>query len=158
MDGKIIATVEISKGSRNKYEINHKTKELVLDRVLNNSVKYPENYGFINNTLAKDGDPLDVLILSHEPLIPTAQVMIEPIGLLEMIDNGKEDHKIIAVIKGDSYTEIFLDSESFCHSSLISLRVTLTDFFKTYKNNKVKVGKMLNKTAALQLIKESKII
>lgn len=92
-----MAIIEISKGSKKKYELDKETGAIVLDRVLFTSMQYPANYGFIPKTLSDDGDPLDVLVLCSEIIDPLAMVRCHPIGMVTMIDDGKEDEKIIAV-------------------------------------------------------------
>ena len=92
-----IAVIEIPKGSKQKYELDKKTGLLRLDRILYTSTHYPANYGFIPHTLADDGDPLDVLVLCSESLLPLSLVKVYPIGVITMNDNGKNDEKIIAI-------------------------------------------------------------
>lgn len=92
-----IAVIEIPKGSKQKYELDKKTGLLILDRILYTSTHYPANYGFIPHTLAEDGDPLDVLVLCSESLLPLSLVKVYPIGVITMNDNGKNDEKIIAI-------------------------------------------------------------
>ena len=89
--------IEIPKGSSIKYELDKQTGLLKLDRVLYSAVYYPANYGFIPQTLAEDDDPLDVLVLCQEPVAPLTLVRSRPIGLMTMIDTGKQDHKMLAV-------------------------------------------------------------
>ncbi|MDD5923279.1 MAG: inorganic diphosphatase [Clostridia bacterium] len=105
-----IACIEIPKGSKSKYEIDKQTGLLVLDRVLHTSTHYPANYGFIPRTYADDLDPLDVLVLSSEKMYPLTLVKCYPIGMITMIDNEKNDEKIIAIPVNDptynSYKEI----------------------------------------------------
>jgi len=91
------AVVEITKGSKMKYELDKETGLLMLDRILYTSTHYPANYGFIPRTLADDGDPMDVLILSSEPLLPMSLVRCYPIGVITMNDNGAMDEKVIAI-------------------------------------------------------------
>ena len=90
------AIIEIPNGSRNKFEI--KDGKIKLDRVLYSSMSYPAEYGFIDNTLAKDGDPLDILVIGSEPSYPGCIIPAKVIGALKMLDNGKEDYKIISVV------------------------------------------------------------
>lgn len=92
-----LAVVEISRGSKNKYELDKKSGMLILDRILYTSTHYPANYGFIPKTLSDDGDPLDVLVLCNEPIDPMVLVPCYPIGVITMVDNGKNDEKIIAI-------------------------------------------------------------
>ncbi|MBR2480880.1 MAG: inorganic diphosphatase, partial [Clostridia bacterium] len=96
-----LAVIEIPKGSKNKYELDKETGCLILDRVLFTSTHYPANYGFIPRTFAEDLDPLDVLVLSSEVIVPLALCRCYPIGMISMTDNGFEDTKIIAIPFGD---------------------------------------------------------
>ena len=91
------AVIEISKGSSCKYELDKETGMLRLDRVLYTATHYPANYGFIPRTYADDGDPLDVLVLCSEQIVPMTLVQVYPIGAIRMIDGGKQDDKIIAL-------------------------------------------------------------
>ncbi len=105
-----IAVIEISKGSKNKYELDKDTGLLSLDRILYTSTHYPASYGFIPRTYAEDGDPLDVLVLCSESILPLTIVQCYPIGAISMLDSGDADEKIIAVPYQDpnyhSYTDI----------------------------------------------------
>src|ERR1700720_3502621 len=89
--------VEIPMGSNVKYELDKKTGLLKVDRILYSAVYYPANYGFIPQTLAEDGDPLDILVLCQEAVAPLTIMHARAIGLMTMIDGGKKDHKILAV-------------------------------------------------------------
>lgn len=93
--------VEIPKGSRNKYEIDHETGRIYLDRMLFTATRYPADYGYIPETLAEDGDALDALALVSEPTFPGCWVRVKPIGLFVMEDQGKEDLKILGIPTGD---------------------------------------------------------
>lgn len=95
------AVIEISKGSKMKYELDKETGMLKLDRVLHTSTHYPANYGFIPKTYAEDNDPLDVLVLCSEKIEPMALVHCYPIGVISMVDSGAPDDKIIAIPFGD---------------------------------------------------------
>ena len=95
------AVIEITKGGKMKYELDKETGLLVLDRVLYTSTHYPANYGFIPRTLADDGDPMDVLVLSSESLLPLSLVRCYPIGVIIMNDNGSTDEKVIAIPYSD---------------------------------------------------------
>ena len=92
-----LAVIEISKGSKRKYELDKETGMIILDRILYTSTHYPTNYGFIPRTYAEDGDPLDVLILCSEPIEPHVLVRAYPIGVITMVDNEEADEKIIAI-------------------------------------------------------------
>src|SRR4051794_23713667 len=89
--------IEVPKGSKVKYELDKKSGLIRVDRVLFSSVHYPANYGFIPRTVSEDGDPLDVLVLGQESIVPLAVVQANPIGVMRMRDQGGQDHKIIAV-------------------------------------------------------------
>ena len=94
---KFIAVIEISKGKKNKYELDKETGLLKLDRVLYTSMHYPANYGFIPKTYAEDKDPLDVLVLCSESILPMTIVECYPVGILYMVDGDEKDEKIVAV-------------------------------------------------------------
>lgn len=102
----ITAVVEMPKGTRYKYEFSS-YGDLTLDRVI--SIPIPSNYGFIPGTLAQDGDPLDVFIVTHGQLIPGTEVQIEPIGGFFCNDSGKQDDKILAVIVGEGISDTTKD-------------------------------------------------
>lgn len=125
-----LAVIEISKGSKNKYEMDKETGLLILDRVLYTSTHYPANYGFIPLTYSDDLDPLDVLVLSSEVIRPLALCRCYPIGMITMIDDGYMDTKIIAIPFRDpswnSYTDI---SELPPH-----ILDEISHFFTVYKN------------------------
>ena len=104
-----LCVIEIPKGSRKKYELDKETGILILDRILHTSTHYPANYGFIPRTYAQDGDPLDVLVLCTEGIMPMTVVECYPIGVIKMIDDGAVDEKIIAVCENDPYHNSFRD-------------------------------------------------
>lgn len=123
------AVVEIQKGSKTKYELDKDTGMLVLDRILSTSTHYPANYGFIPRTYGDDNDPLDVLILCSEPIVPMTLVRCYPIGVFYMIDNGRKDSKVIAIPFSDPSYNGYKDvSELPKHISL-----EMTHFFSVYK-------------------------
>jgi inorganic pyrophosphatase len=97
----VLAFIEIPRGSRNKYEYDERTGRFLLDRVLYSSVHYPTDYGFIVETLAGDGDPLDVLVLVQEPTFPGCLIPARPLGGLDMHDEKGSDFKVLAVPVGD---------------------------------------------------------
>ena len=125
-----IAVVEITKGSKKKYELDKPTGMLILDRVLYTATHYPMNYGFIPRTFADDGDPLDVLILCSESIDPLTLVRCYPIGVMRMEDGGMRDEKIIAIPFGDpTYTPYRDISELPRH-----IFDELCHFFSVYKD------------------------
>ncbi|MFV0432692.1 MAG: inorganic diphosphatase [Leucobacter sp.] len=95
------AVIEIPRGSRNKYEIDHATGRIYLDRYLFTGMEYPTDYGFVEDTLGLDGDPVDVLVLLHWPVFPGVCVKVRPVGQLNMEDDGGIDTKVLAVPDGD---------------------------------------------------------
>ena len=116
-------------GAENKYEIDHTTGTIRLDRVLFSSVHYPADYGFIHNTKGSDGDPLDVLILVEEPTFPGCRVQIRPIGVLIMRDEKGVDEKILGVPLADPRFDGIEDISQVQKHWLIELE----NFFGTYK-------------------------
>ena len=124
-----IAVIEITKGSKKKYELDKATGFIILDRILYTSTHYPANYGLIPRTYADDGDPLDVLVLCSEELEPLPLVRCYPIGMIKMIDNGRDDEKIIAIPFNDPTYNVYHDiSELPPH-----IFDEMTHFFKVYK-------------------------
>jgi len=97
----VTMVVEIPKGSRNKYEMDHETGEIFLDRMLFTATRYPADYGFIPDTLADDGDPLDIMALVTEPTFPGCRLRVRPIGVFLMEDQGHADHKVLRALLGD---------------------------------------------------------
>ncbi len=125
----INVVVEIPQGSRNKYEYDKNLNVFRLDRALHSPIYYPGDYGFVPQTLAEDDDPLDVLILVIQPTFPGCIVVVRPIGILKMIDDGKPDDKILAVPMGEpAYHDVYTQSQIFPPT----LR-TISHFFETYK-------------------------
>lgn len=104
-----VTVIEISKGCKNKYELDKETGMLKLDRVLYTATHYPANYGFIPRTYAGDNDPLDVLVLCQENIIPLTLVECYPIGLMKMIDDEAVDEKVIAIAKEDPFYNGYKD-------------------------------------------------
>lgn len=94
-------TIEIPKGQRNKYEVDHETGRVRLDRYLYTSMAYPTDYGFIEDTLGEDGDPLDALVLLPEPVFPGVIVESRPVGMFRMVDEHGGDDKVLCVPAGD---------------------------------------------------------
>lgn len=104
---KFVSVIEIPKGSKVKYELDKTTGLLKMDRILYTSTHYPANYGFIPRTFAEDGDPLDVLVLCSETLVPMSLVECYPIGVISMMDNGAADEKIIAIPANDPTYNVY---------------------------------------------------
>ena len=95
--------VEIPKGSRNKYELDHQTGRIRLDRMLFSPVHYPQDYGFVPDTLAEDGDPLDALVLLGEPTFPGCLIETRVVGMLRMADDKGKDEKLLVVPLSDPH-------------------------------------------------------
>jgi len=121
--------VEIPRGSRNKYEYDHERHAITLDRVLYSSVHYPTDYGFVPETRAADGDPLDVLVIVEEPTFPGCHVLIRPIGVLLMRDEAGIDEKILGVPMADPRFEGIRKLEDLGPHWLREIE----NFFNTYK-------------------------
>jgi len=122
--------VEIPKGSRNKYEMDHESGHIFLDRMLFTATRYPADYGFIPETLAEDDDPLDALALVSEPTFPGCRVRIRPIGLFLMEDQGDPDHKVLGVPIGDPLWDDVVDLDGVPGHLLKELE----HFFTVYKD------------------------
>jgi inorganic pyrophosphatase len=148
------AVIEIPKGSSNKYELDKKCGMLRLDRVLSSAVYYPANYGFIPQTLAEDGDPLDVLVFSSEQIPGMCLCDARAIGVMTMIDDGEPDHKVVAVlIKDPEFTEYHRASDFPKHTFKMLKR-----FFEDYKQlegKSVEVDEILPAEAADAIIEDS---
>lgn len=122
--------IEIPKMSRVKYELDKETGLIHVDRILYSPMHYPANYGFVPQTLWEDGDPLDVLVMSHEPFIPGCLVAARPIGVLAMTDDGDSDAKILAVpIKDPRYNTVHKLTDIDPHTL-----EEIKHFFKVYKD------------------------
>ena len=151
----IPAFIEVSQGSRMKYEWSHKKKALELDRVLHSAVFYPHNYGFIPQTLCEDGDPLDVLVMCEGPILPGAFVDIRPICYMVMEDEKGKDEKLLAVAQNDAHYEHVRNIEDIPVHKLNEI----SQFFETYKSLEkekwVKVGNWENRQEAFHLIKDT---
>ncbi|MDD6268653.1 MAG: inorganic diphosphatase [Oscillospiraceae bacterium] len=124
-----MAVIEIPKNSKIKYELNKETGILEMDRILYTSTHYPANYGFIPRTYADDGDPLDVLVLCSETLLPMTLVRCYPIGVIRMIDNGRHDDKIIAIPCNDPTYNSYVNIDELPRH----IFEEMVHFFKVYK-------------------------
>lgn len=147
-----MAVIEIPKGGKNKYEMDKATGMLILDRVLYTSTHYPANYGFIPRTFAADNDPLDVLVLCQESIVPMTLVRCYPIGVIKMVDDEKVDEKIIAIP--------FQDPSFMCYTDISQLPKHTFDeishFFKVYKsleNKETVVNEVQGREAAIEIVK-----
>jgi len=147
--------IEIPKGFRAKYELDKETGLLRLNRVLFSSVYYPANYGFIPQTLGEDEDPLDILVLSQIDLEPLCLVEAKVLGVMQMLDSGKADDKIIAVAAHDISVNYLDDIGQLPLHFLVELR----NFFENYKkleNKTVRVEEFQPREIAYQTIWQSR--
>lgn len=137
--GLVNVLIEIPGGSKNKYEFDKDLNAFALDRVLYSSVQYPYDYGFIPNTLADDGDPLDGMVILDQPTFPGCVIAARPIGMLEMIDGGDRDEKLLCVpAKDPRYAEVKTLSNLAPHRL-----EEIAEFFRSYKNLEKKVTEIL---------------
>lgn len=146
--------VEIPKLSRVKYELDKDTGLIKYDRVLYSPMHYPANYGFVPQTLWEDGDPLDVLVLGDEPLVPGCIVEARPIGVLDMIDGGEGDAKVLAVPTSDPRWKSTKDISDLEPHLLEEIK----HFFTVYKDlqmKKVEVGDWKGKGEAIKAVEQS---
>ena len=148
------AVIEISKGSKMKYELDKATGLLKLDRILHTSTHYPANYGFIPLTFADDDDPLDVLVICSEEIAPLTLVKCYPIGVIRMIDSGRLDEKIIAIPFSDPYYNVY--------NSIYELPRHVFDemchFFTVYKqleNKETAVDNLGDRDEAMSIIRST---
>jgi inorganic pyrophosphatase len=137
--GLLNVLIEIAAGSKNKYEFDKDLGALALDRVLSSSVMYPYDYGFIPNTLADDGDPLDGMVIMDEPTFPGCVIAARPIGMMEMIDGGDRDEKILCVPDKDPRYAHVKSLKDIPQHRLDEI----SEFFKTYKNLEKKAVEVL---------------
>jgi inorganic pyrophosphatase len=146
--------IEIPKGSRAKYEIDKASGLIKLDRVIYASMYYPLNYGFIPQSLGDDGDPLDIVVLTQVSVVPLTLIPCKVIGVMQMVDRGEADDKIIAVALQDasvSHIENVTELPEF-------FKIELKHFFENYKaleNKVVVVDEFLEKEKALPIINKS---
>jgi inorganic pyrophosphatase len=150
----INAIIEIPKGSRAKYEIDKDSGLIKLDRVIYASMYYPLNYGFIPQTLGEDHDPLDIVVLTQVAVVPGCLIPSKVIGVMQMIDRGEADDKIIAVAEQDPSVSHISDVKDLPDYLLAELK----HFFENYKsleNKKVIVDEFLSKPKAEEIIKAS---
>ena len=147
--------IEIPAGSRNKYEIDHESGEIRLDRMLFTSTRYPFDYGFVKNTLSNDGDPLDALVMLDEPTFPGCVVSCRVIGMYRMEDEAGGDDKLLCVAAGDIRKSHIQDLDDVGQYELDEIQ----HFFQVYKalepNKRVIGGEWVNHDEAQQEIIDS---
>ena len=146
-----ICVIEISKGSKKKYELDKESGYLLLDRILYTSTHYPANYGFIPRTYGDDNDPLDVLLLCSEQIEPMTLVRAYPIGVISMIDNGRNDEKIIAIPFNDPNYNMYKDINELPKHVFEEM----SHFFSVYKSLEHKetaVNEVNNRETSIKVI------
>ncbi len=146
--------IEIPFGSSVKYELDKDSGLIKLDRVLYSAVYYPANYGFIPQTLAEDDDPLDVLVLTQETVVPLTLMHARAIGIMVMIDAGKRDHKIIAVATQDPEFNIYREAAEMPPHRLTMLRRFFQDY-KLLEGKAVEVDEIQPAKAAYPIIEDA---
>src|SRR5208282_1314826 len=148
------AVIEIPMGSTVKYELDKLTGLLKVDRILYSAVYYPANYGLIPQTLAEDGDPLDVLVLCQEAVVPLTLMYARAVGLMTMMDSGKRDHKIIAVATQDPEFNSYREASEMPEHRLAMLRRFFLDY-KQLEQKSVEVDEILPAKDALPVIEDA---
>lgn len=148
------ALIEISQGSKSKYEIDKKTGLLKLDRVIYSSFHYPVNYGLIPQTLGQDGDPLDILVMCSESIQPLCLVEAYVIGNMQMIDTGLIDDKIIAVAAKDPGVN-YIKTMDDLPQHFIRVLKNYFEQYKVLENKKVEINDFQSKEKAFEIINES---
>jgi len=128
--GLVNLLVEIPAGSRNKYEYNPAAGVMALDRILHSSVRYPFDYGFVPNTLAEDGAPLDAMVIMEEPTFAGCLIRARPIGILDMVDSGAHDGKLLCVPEAGLHRRNIRSIRQIASSQLEDV----AEFFRTYKS------------------------
>ncbi|MGL5859339.1 MAG: inorganic diphosphatase [Angustibacter sp.] len=123
-------TIEIPKGQRNKYEVDHETGRIRLDRMLFTATRYPADYGFVEGTLGEDGDPLDALVLLEEPTFPGCLITARTIGMFHMRDEAGGDDKLLCVPARDPRLSALRDLDDIPRFD----RLEIQHFFETYKD------------------------
>ena len=149
-----ICVVEIPKGSKKKYELDKETGLIILDRILYTSTHYPANYGFIPRTYGDDGDPLDVLLLCAEPLEPMTLVRAYPIGVINMIDSGRNDEKIVAIPFKDPNYNMYTDISDLPRHIFDEMRHFFT-VYKNLENKKTAVDEVTPRANAVKVMEEA---
>jgi inorganic pyrophosphatase len=148
------AVIEIPKGSKMKYELDKDTGLLRVDRILHSAVHYPANYGFLPRTYCEDGDPLDVLVLGQEPVVPLCVMRARAIGVLAMSDEKGRDDKVIAVHVDDPEYEPYRDIAELPRHRLKELERFFLDY-KALENKVVNVEDLKGRARAEDIVREA---
>jgi inorganic pyrophosphatase len=150
----VTVMIEIPKGSRNKYEYDKDKKMLKFDRMLFSAVHYPSDYGFITDTLAEDGDPLDALVLVWEPTFPGCIIEVKPVGLFRMWDEKGPDEKILCVPIADPFWN-YIERLSDVPPHLLKEIVNFFSIYKELEKKKTGVLGWEEREAAIKIIEQS---
>jgi inorganic pyrophosphatase len=154
LEDRIPAVIEISTGSKVKYELDKKTGLLLVDRILFSAVHYPANYGFVPRTYCDDGDPLDILVLCQEQIQPLAIMQAKVIGVMKMRDDKGEDDKLIAVHADDPNYADYSDVSELPPHRLRELQRFFQDY-KALENKRVLVSAPQGRSEALQVLRDA---
>ena len=154
IETRLPVVIEIPAGSKNKYELDKPTGILKLDRVLYSSVHYPANYGFIPRSYCDDGDPLDVLVLGQEPVVPLTMMFVRPIGVMHMRDQGKADDKILAVNTVDPVVSHIQELDDAPPHSMTEIRRFFLDY-KVLEEKEVVVDPFQGRERAIEVIRQA---
>ncbi len=152
--GIVHAVIEIPKGSKVKYELDKESGLIRVDRVLMSSVIYPANYGFIPRTYCSDNDPLDILVLGQEPVVPLSIMNAKPIGVMKMTDQGEADDKIIAVHADDPEYSEYESLDDLPSHRMVEVKRFFEDY-KILENKTVVIDHFLGKSDALTIIENA---
>jgi inorganic pyrophosphatase len=146
--------IEIPKGSKVKYELDKESGLIKVDRVLYSSVVYPANYGFIPRTYGDDNDPLDVLVLMQEPVVPLALLRVRPIGMMTMVDQGQNDEKIICVHLDDPEYREYVAIQQVPRHRMAELRRFFEDY-KALEKKEVAVHDFFGPVEAVETVRDA---
>jgi inorganic pyrophosphatase len=151
----VVVFIEIPGGSRNKYEYDEELGGIALDRRLFTSMSYPADYGFVEQTLGEDGDPLDALVLVADPTFPGCRIRVRPVGVFHMEDEKGKDHKLICVPLHDPVWSAIHD----IHDVAAPLRQEIEHFFQVYKDledAETRTSGFGNRVEALEVLEEAR--
>ena len=149
-----LGVIEIPEGSKMKYELDKETGALILDRVLYTSTIYPANYGFIPRTFADDSDPLDILVLCTERILPMTLVRCYPIGAIIMTDSDSKDEKIISIPFNDPRYNCYQDIAELPSHVFDEMKHFFT-VYKTLEHKETTVSEVVNREAAIGIIENA---